>query len=178
MFRIDGPDLTRYAFQTKEGTQKIYTNQKESDMPLRFKPPTEDQIAKSKAIYERQHAEPIEDPRVEKLVEELIGRVADKWTMIILELLVEHEKLRFTQLSRLIGAISQKMLTQTLRLMERDGLVARKVYPVVPPKVEYRLTELGLTLSAAFCGVWVWAADNLKAVEEARQAFDGGQGGD
>jgi DNA-binding HxlR family transcriptional regulator len=141
-------------------------------MPLRFKPPTEDQIAKSKAIYERRPEEPITDPRVEKLVEELIGRVADKWTMIILELLVEHERLRFTQLSRLIGNISQKMLTQTLRLMERDGLVTRKVYPVVPPKVEYSLTELGLTLSAAFCGVWVWAADNFKAVEEARRAFD------
>jgi DNA-binding HxlR family transcriptional regulator len=147
-------------------------------MPPRFQPPTEDQIAKSKAIYDRQHAEPIDDPRVEKLVEELIGRVADKWTMIILELLVEHQTLRFTQLSRLIGAISQKMLTQTLRLMERDGLVARKVYPVVPPKVEYSLTELGLTLSAAFCGVWVWAADNLDAVEKARRAFAERQGAD
>jgi DNA-binding HxlR family transcriptional regulator len=146
-------------------------------MPLRFKPPTEDQIAKSKAIFDRHRHEPIMDPRVDKLVEELIGRVADKWTMIILELLLEHEKLRFTQLSRLIGNISQKMLTQTLRLMERDGLVTRKVYPVVPPKVEYGLTELGLTLSAAFCGVWVWAADNLDAVEEARRAFTEREGG-
>ncbi|MFP3759009.1 helix-turn-helix domain-containing protein, partial [Cupriavidus sp. SIMBA_020] len=56
--------------------------------------------------------------------------------------------------------------------MERDGLVARTVYPVVPPKVEYRLTDLGITLSAAFCGVWVWAAKNLDAVEEARRDFD------
>jgi DNA-binding HxlR family transcriptional regulator len=141
-------------------------------MPLRFKPPTDEQIAKTKAIYDRHRDETIDDPRVEKLVQELIGRVADKWTMIILELLVEHQKLRFTQLARLIGGISQKMLTQTLRLMERDGLVARKVYAVVPPKVEYSLTELGLTLSAAFCGVWVWAADNLEAVESARGAFN------
>jgi hypothetical protein len=56
--------------------------------------------------------------------------------------------------------------------MERDGLLARKVYPVVPPKVEYKLTDLGLTLSAAFCGVWVWAAENLSKVEEARARFD------
>ncbi len=143
-------------------------------MSARFKPPTPEQIEKSKAIYDRQHpADETVDPRVEKLVEDLIGRVADKWTMIILELLVDHESLRFTQLSKLIGTISQKMLTQTLRLMERDGLITRTVYPVVPPKVEYRLTELGLTLSAAFCGVWVWATDNLKAVENARKRFDG-----
>ncbi|MEZ5648664.1 MAG: helix-turn-helix domain-containing protein [Alphaproteobacteria bacterium] len=140
---------------------------------MRFKPPTKEQVRQIKAIYNRPHKEDaINDPRIDQLVEELIGRVADKWTMIILELLVEHQQLRFTQLSRQIGTISQKMLTQTLRFMERDGLVARKVYPVVPPKVEYRLTELGLTLSAAFCGVWVWAADNLTTVESARKRFD------
>ena len=112
------------------------------------------------------------DPRIEKLVEDLIGRVADKWTMLILEVLVGSGTLRFTQLSKLVGAISQKMLTQTVRQMERDGLLARKVYPVVPPTVEYKLTDLGLTLSAAFCGVWVWAAENLSKVEEARARFD------
>lgn len=111
------------------------------------------------------------DPRVEKLVEELIGHVADKWTMIVLELLEQHETLRFTELSRRIGTISQKMLTQTLRLMERDGLVVRTVYPVVPPRVEYRLTDLGSTLGAAFCGVWIWAEENLARVEAARHAF-------
>jgi DNA-binding HxlR family transcriptional regulator len=64
------------------------------------------------------------------------------------------------------------MLTQTLRQMERDGLVARTVYPVVPPKVEYQLTPLGFGLGAAFCGVWVWAAENLTQVEQARNQFD------
>jgi DNA-binding HxlR family transcriptional regulator len=112
------------------------------------------------------------DPRVEKLVVDLIGRVADKWTMIILEVLVEHGELRFTQLSRRVTGISQKMLTQTVRQMERDGLLKRKVHPVVPPKVEYRITELGLTLSAAFCGVWLWASDNLQKVDSARRRFD------
>jgi DNA-binding HxlR family transcriptional regulator len=112
------------------------------------------------------------DPKVEALVNELIGRVADKWTMIVLEVLTEHRELRFTRLGELAGGISQKMLTQTVRQMERDGLLVRTVHPVVPPKVEYRLTDLGRTLSAAFCGVWVWAAENLSRVEDARRTFD------
>lgn len=113
-----------------------------------------------------------EDPRVEALVTELIGRVADKWTMLILEVLEEHGELRFTRIGELVPGISQKMLTQTLRQMERDGLVIRTVHPVVPPKVEYRLSKLGQSLGAAFCGVWVWAADNLSEIEAARAAFD------
>lgn len=113
------------------------------------------------------------DPRIEVLVNELIGRVADKWTMLILEALTEHGVLRFTQLAQLLGGISQKMLTQTLRHMERDGLLLRTVYPVVPPKVEYKLTGLGSSLGAAFCGVWVWAAENLEQIEHARRRFDG-----
>lgn len=113
------------------------------------------------------------DPRVEALVNEVIAKVADKWTMIILDVLAEHGELRFTQLSRLVKGISQKMLTQTLRGMERDGLVVRTVHPVVPPKVEYRLTDLGLGLGAAFCGVWIWAEQNLDTIEHARQEYDG-----
>ena len=113
------------------------------------------------------------DPRIEALVNDLIGRVADKWTMLVLEVLAEKGELRFTRLSEAVEGISQKMLTQTLRQMERDGLIKRTVHPVVPPKVEYRLTELGFGLGAAFCGVWVWAAENLKRVEEARRVFDG-----
>ena len=111
------------------------------------------------------------DPRVGALVNELIGRVADKWTMLVLEVLGEHGELRFTRLGELVPGVSQKMLTQTLRHMERDGLLVRTVHPVVPPKVEYRLTGLGLSLGAAFCGVWVWAAENLDDVEGARRAF-------
>ena len=111
------------------------------------------------------------DPRIGALVNDLIGQVADKWTMIVLEVLAEHGKLRFTALSKLVVGISQKMLTQTLRHMERDGFLVRTVYPVVPPKVEYRLTGLGLSLGSAFCGVWVWAAENLDQVEEARRTF-------
>ncbi len=112
------------------------------------------------------------DPKVEALVNELIGRVADKWTMIVLEVLGERGELRFTELSRQVAGISQKMLTQTLRQMERDGMLVRTVHPVVPPRVEYRLTELGESLGAAFCGVWLWAEANLDRIEAARQAFD------
>ena len=112
------------------------------------------------------------DPRVAGLVHDLIGRVADRWTMLVLEVLGEHGELRFTRLGEMVPGISQKMLTQTLRQMERDGLVVRTVHPVVPPKVEYRLTGLGLSLGAAFCGVWVWAVENLDGVEQARETFD------
>ena len=113
------------------------------------------------------------DPRVEALVNEVIGRVADKWTMIVLDVLAENGELRFTRVGELSGGISQKMLTQTLRQMERDGLVVRTVHPVIPPKVEYRLTDLGFSLAEAFCGVWMWAEKNIDRIEAARAAFDG-----
>ncbi len=115
----------------------------------------------------------VADPRVEALVNDVIGRVADKWTMLILEVLAEHGETRFTRVGELVGGISQKMLTQTLRQMERDGLVIRTVHPVIPPKVEYRLTDLGFTLAEAFCGVWMWAEKNIDRIEAARTAFDG-----
>lgn len=112
------------------------------------------------------------DPQLEALVTELIGRVADKWTMIVLEVLGENGELRFTELARLIPGISQKMLTQTLRQMERDGFVHRTIHPVIPPRVEYRLTDLGRGLGEAFCGVWIWAEANLARIQSARTAFD------
>ena len=111
------------------------------------------------------------DPELEALVREIIGRVADKWTMLALETLEEHGRLRFTRLGELIGGVSQKMLTKTLRQMEADGLVERTVYPVVPPRVEYELTERGRSLGAAFCGVWVWAEEHQEAVAASRRAF-------
>ena len=112
------------------------------------------------------------DPRIEALVTELIGRVADKWTMLILEVLTERGELRFTRLSEMVPGISYKMLTQTLRSMEREGLISRTVHPVIPPKVEYKLTALGFSLGAAFCGVWLWAEKHLHEIEQARAFFD------
>jgi DNA-binding HxlR family transcriptional regulator len=114
-----------------------------------------------------------DDLELEALVREIIGRVADKWTMLALEELHEHGRLRFTRLGELIGGISQKMLTKTLRQMEADGLVLRTMYPVIPPKVEYELTELGVSLGAAFCGVWIWAARHRETIMRSREAFAG-----
>jgi DNA-binding HxlR family transcriptional regulator len=111
------------------------------------------------------------DPELEALVWDVIGKIADKWTMLTIEVLEEHGRLRFTKLADLVSGVSQKMLTKTLRQMEADGLVKRTVYPVVPPKVEYELTELGSSLSAAFCGVWAWAEINREAVMQSRQRF-------
>ena len=112
------------------------------------------------------------DPRVEALVQDLIGRVADKWTMLILEVLEQGGTMRFTRIGQAVTGISQKMLTQTLRQMERDGLLSRTVHPVVPPHVDYALTALGHGLGEAFCGVWVWAEAHLAQIEQARQTFD------
>lgn len=111
------------------------------------------------------------DPAIEALVHDIIGKVADKWTMLILEALHEHGTLRFTQLGKVVGRISQKMLTQTVRQMERDGLVRRTVHPVIPPHVDYTLTPLGESLGAAFCGVWIWAETHHAEIQQARASF-------
>ena len=111
------------------------------------------------------------DPAIEALVHDIIGQVADKWTMLILEALEEHGTLRFTQIARHVDGISQKMLTKTVRQMECDGLLTRTVHPVIPPHVDYTLTELGRSLGGAFCGVWIWAETHYAAIESARRAF-------
>src|ERR1700689_5062349 len=80
-----------------------------------------------------------DDPELEALVREIIGRVADKWTMLALEVLSEHGRLRFTRIGELIGGVSQKMLTKTLRQMEADGLIGRTVFPVFQPGAEDEL---------------------------------------
>jgi len=125
----------------------------------------------SRSVFE--HAAPeIASVEVERLVTDIIGRVADKWTLLVLEALEQHRELRFTAIGREVEGISQKMLTQTLRQMERDGLVIRTIHPVIPPKVEYRLTEMGHSLGYAFCGVWGWAEANHAAITAARARFD------
>lgn len=111
------------------------------------------------------------DPAITALVEDIIGKVADKWTMLILEALQDKGTLRYTQLRNEVGGISQKMLTQTVRRMEEDGLVRRTVHPVIPPHVDYTLTPLGDSLSKAFCGVWIWAEEHYNEIHKARQDF-------
>ena len=94
---------------------------------------TADEIASAQRSMAQTPPESI-DPRIETLVNDLIGRVADKWTMIILDILTEQGEMRFTRLGETVDGISQKMLTQTLRQMERDGLVTRTVHPVIHPR--------------------------------------------
>ena len=122
-----------------------------------------------------QPAPEVHDPELDALVREIIGRVADKWTMLVIETLAEHGRLRFTRLGQLIGGVSQKMLTKTVRQMEYDGLVVRTVFPVIPPRVEYELTPMGLSLGEAFCGVWIWAEQHREHIAAARKAFGGAQ---
>lgn len=164
------PRYVSFTLHKKDGTKKYYTYLMESVIS-KFSKFTAEEIAKARRYAIATPPEDL-DPRIGALVNELIGRVADKWTMMVLEVLTDFGEVRFTRLSEKVEGISQKMLTQTLRHMERDGLVIRTIHPVVPPKVEYRLTGLGLSLGSAFCGVWVWAAENLEQVEQARQAFD------
>lgn len=113
-----------------------------------------------------------QDPRIAALMNHLIGRVATKWTVLVLETLGSRGRLRFTELQGFLPGVSQKVLTSVLRQMERDGIVFRTVYAEVPPRVDYTLTPMGTTLGQAFCGVWLWAKENLGQVEKARAQFD------
>jgi DNA-binding HxlR family transcriptional regulator len=115
---------------------------------------------------------PDSSPEIDTLVEQTIARIADRWTMEILDVLTEQGTQRFSRIAGHIPGISQKMLTQTLRQMERDGLIKRTVHPVIPPHVDYTLTRLGNELSEAFCSVWLWAEKNARAIERARAKFD------
>jgi DNA-binding HxlR family transcriptional regulator len=98
--------------------------------------------------------------------------IADKWVVAALYVL-SHGTKRYGELQREIGDISQRMLTRTLRDLERNGLVDRKVYPVVPPMVEYSLTPLGLTLNVLLKSLCDWSTENFDRVEIARAKYDG-----
>lgn len=105
----------------------------------------------------------------------VIGYLSNKWNVLIIRRL-SRKTMRYSELRRDIGDISQKMLTQTLRHLERVGLVKRTVYPVVPPKVEYSLTELGWTLVGPIDVLADWAIENIDQVESAIEAYDAQQG--
>ena len=99
----------------------------------------------------------------------VLDRIADKWTALVIQLLARGGTLRYSALKREIGDISQKMLTQTLRSLERDGLIRRKVYPDASPKVEYALTPLGRTLIEPLNGLCRWTEKHLPELEANRQ---------
>ncbi|GAQ58943.1 winged helix-turn-helix transcriptional regulator [Streptomyces acidiscabies] len=111
------------------------------------------------------------DVREDCEVRQILDRIADKWSLLVIALL-DNRRLRFTQLRREIDGVSQRMLTVTLRQLERDGLVRRTVYPVVPPKVEYELTALGVTLHATVQSLVLWTEEHQGEVAAAREEYD------
>ena len=103
---------------------------------------------------------------------EMLARVGDKWSVYVIHVLGDAGTLRFNELRSRVAGISQRMLTVTLRGMERDGLVKRTVYPEVPPRVEYELTSLGATLRQLVRGLVEWSGAHLREVDAARAAYD------
>jgi DNA-binding HxlR family transcriptional regulator len=108
----------------------------------------------------------------EQLVHEMLERVADKWTLMVIDALDSRKTLRFSRLRAQLGGVSQKMLTKTLRQLEWDGLVVRRVHAEVPPRVDYRLTPLGVSLGKSVCGLWTWVEQHMRDVERSRRSYD------
>mgnify|MGYP001335277769 CR=1 FL=1 len=106
-----------------------------------------------------------------RAVSDVLARLGDKWTVLVVEILGRGPA-RFNELRREVGSISQKMLTTTLRQLERDGMVTRTVYPTIPPRVDYELTELGRELLVPVRALGEWARANMATIEEARQRYD------
>ena len=101
----------------------------------------------------------------------LLQRIGDKWTVLVVTTLAGGSK-RFNELRREIPSVSQRMLTLTLRNLERDGLVSRKVTPSIPPRVDYALTDLGRSLYGPLSGIERWALSNVEAIHQAQARFD------
>jgi DNA-binding HxlR family transcriptional regulator len=127
-------------------------------------------------LLEGSAARPSPDGRFDVLAaacptRQVINRIGDRWSLLVLYAL-ERGTLRFQELRRAVDGVSQKMLTQTLRNLERDGLVQREVYAAVPARVEYSLTPLGRSLSGRIAAIRSWAYDHMDTIEAARAAFD------
>ena len=109
-----------------------------------------------------------------RTISTLLSRIGDKWTVLVVQTLGEGSR-RFNELRREIPSVSQRMLTLTLRNLERDGLVSRTVTPSIPPRVDYELTELGRSLQKPITGLANWALENVEAIHDAQARFDGTQ---
>src|SRR5579885_3083625 len=114
----------------------------------------------------------LHEPEDCRAVSEVLAHVGDKWTVLVVTTLGGGAK-RFNELRKALGSISQRMLTLTLRALERDGLVTRTVFPTIPPRVDYALTRLGRSLLEPVNGLSAWARANRAAMEAARRKFDG-----
>jgi len=106
-----------------------------------------------------------------RAVSEILARVGDKWTVLVVGVLGDGPK-RFSEIRRALGSISQRMLTLTVRGLERDGLVTRTVFATIPPRVDYELTKLGRSLLKPVNGLGLWARQNRAAIADARRRFD------
>ena len=104
-------------------------------------------------------------------IRDLLDRLADKWSLLVVELLGDGTR-RFTELKREIDGISQRMLSRTLRQLERDGIVERTVYPTVPPRVDYALTEMGRSLHATTKALVVWTEAHQERIALSRRTYD------
>jgi DNA-binding HxlR family transcriptional regulator len=107
----------------------------------------------------------------------ILQRIGDKWSILIVMMLARGPQ-RFNELKRLVDGISQRMLTLNLRGLEREGLVSRKIFPTIPPKVEYALTDLGRSLCIHVIALGQWAEANYDSIQAARDAFDARNGED
>ncbi|MDP4500343.1 winged helix-turn-helix transcriptional regulator [Nonomuraea turcica] len=114
------------------------------------------------------------DTREDCEVRQILDRIADKWSLLVIALL-DCQSLRFSQLRREIDGVSQRMLSVTLRHLERDGLVSRKVHPVVPPRVDYALTPLGRTLHQTIKSLVTWTEEHQAEIASARAEYDARQ---
>ena len=106
-----------------------------------------------------------------RAVSGVLARVGDKWSVLIIVLLGDGPK-RFSEIKRMVGGISQRMLTLTLRGLERDGLVTRTVFPTIPPRVDYELTKLGRSLQSAVEPLGAWAQTHVADIHKSREKFD------
>src|SRR5689334_21763421 len=111
------------------------------------------------------------DTREDCEVRQILDRIGDKWSLLVIALL-DNRSLRFIELKKTIDGVSQRMLTVTLRQLERDGLVRRTVHPVVPPRVDYELTDLGRTLHETVQSLVLWTERHQADIAAARQQFD------
>ncbi|MEV0461668.1 helix-turn-helix domain-containing protein [Nocardia tengchongensis] len=101
---------------------------------------------------------------------QVLDHIAGKWTVLVIDSLLDQGTMRYTELSRRIGGVSQKMLTQTLRSLETDGFLTRTVHPTIPPRVEYELTDLGRSLAEPIAALRHWTESHINDIERARAA--------
>lgn len=131
---------------------------------------TAEEEMKQQAESEYEHA-CAHDPKIGAGIRAVMDRVGDKWSMLVI-MVLEAGPLRYGELKRKVVGVSQRMLTLTLRHLERDGLVSRTIYPQIPPRVDYELTALGRTLIPPAQGIAYWAITNYPQIEQARHRYD------